>query len=140
MVNQVLDKTLELSPLQEHAALLHAWIKLDLADVQPTPSHPTSPKAPHHHQPDLQQLSSRAQALQATKPEAIVLQPLWLTISAAAAASEEAATAAGLRGLVKSWMAQADEDSAEFKAELVGLSAQLAAQTGQKLQVTMTLS
>lgn len=66
-----------------------------------------------------------------------MLQPLWLTISAAAAASEEASTAAGLRGLVRSWRAQADEDSAEFEAELVGLNAQLAVQTGQTLQVTI---
>lgn len=125
--------------MQGHAALLHAWIKLELADTYPTPNHPTSPLPPHHHQPDLQQLSSHAKALQAAKPEAAMLQPLWLTISAAAAASEEAAIAAGLWGLVKSWRAQADEDSAEFEAELVGLSAQLAAQTGQKLQVTKPL-
>ena len=126
----------ELLPLQEHAALLHAWIKLELANVSPTAHHPTSPKTPNHHQPDLQQLSGHAKALQAAAPEAAMLQPLWLTISAAAAASEAASTAAGLRGLVTSWRAQADEDSAEFEAELVRLDAQLAFQTGQKLQVT----
>ena len=122
--------------MQEHATLLHAWVKLELADICPIPSHPASLHTPYHHQPDLQQLSSYAKALQAAKPEAAILQPLWLTISAAAAASKEASTAAGLQGLVKSWRAQADEDSAEFEAELIGLDAQLASQTGQKLQVT----
>ncbi|KAL3149301.1 hypothetical protein ABBQ32_14165 [Trebouxia sp. C0010 RCD-2024] len=119
---------------QEHAALLHAWIKLELAGLHPTPAYPTPAPAPGNHRPDLQQLSSHAQALQAGKPDAAMLRPLWLTISAAAAASSEAATAAGLRGLVRSWRAQADDDSAEFEAELVGLDALFASQTDQKLQ------
>ena len=122
--------------MQEHATLLHAWVKLELANASLPLSHPTSPHAPHHHQPNLQQLSSHAKALQAAKPEIAMLQPLWLTISAAAAASKEASVAAGLQGLVRSWRAQADEDSAEFEAELIGLNAQLASQTDQKLQVT----
>lgn len=124
---------------QEHAALLHAWIKLELADCHPTSLNPRSPPAPHHHQPDLQHLSSHAKALQAAKPEAAVLRPLWLTISAAASASSEAATAVGLKDLVRTWRAQADDDSAEFEAELVGLDAQLANQTGQKLQVMASM-
>ncbi|KAL3133073.1 hypothetical protein ABBQ38_006975 [Trebouxia sp. C0009 RCD-2024] len=119
---------------QEHAALLHAWIKLELADLQPTPPYPIPTHAPSNHQPDLQQLSSHAEALTAGKPEAAMLRPLWLTVSAAAAASSEAATAAGLRELVRSWRAQADDDSAEFEAELLGLDALFASQTGQKLQ------
>ena len=69
-----------------------------------------------------------------------MLQPVWLTISAAAAASEDASTAAGLQGLVRAWRAQADEDSAEFEAELVRLDAQFASQTGQKVQVTKCMS
>ena len=68
-----------------------------------------------------------------------MLQPLWLTISAAAAASEDTSTAAGLQGLVRVWRAQTDEDSAEFEAELAGLHAQLASQTGQRLQVRRTV-
>lgn len=128
-------QSLELLFLQEHAALLHAWIKLELAGLHPTPAYPTPAPAPGNHRPDLQQLSSHAQALQAGKPDAAMLRPLWLTISAAAAASSEAATAAGLRGLVRSWRAQADDDSAEFEAELVGLDALFASQTDQKLQV-----
>lgn len=123
--------------MQEHAALLHAWIKLELADLQPTPPYPIPTHAPSNHQPDLQQLSSHAEALTAGKPEAAMLRPLWLTVSAAAAASSEAATAAGLRELVRSWRAQADDDSAEFEAELLGLDALFASQTGQKLQVMM---
>ena len=120
--------------MQEHAALLHAWIKLELAKFHPNPPYSYS-TPPSRHQPHLQQLSSHAQALQAAKPEAAMLRPLWLTISAAAAASSEASAAAGLRGVVTSWRAQADDDSAEFEAELVSLKALFASQTGQKLQV-----
>ncbi len=68
------------------------------------------------------QLFSHVQQLQAAKPELALLKPLWLTISAAAAASTEG-TQATLKGLVKAWRAQADDDSAEFSAELIGLGA-----------------
>jgi len=88
--------------------LLHAWIKLQLLD----PS----------DQFDIRQLFSRVQQLQAAKPELALLKPLWLTISAAAAASTNG-TQATLKGLVKAWRAQADDDSAEFSAELIGLGA-----------------
>ena len=114
---------------QEHAALLHAWIKLELAD--------------NLEQPDLQRLFSHAKALQAAKPEVAALQPLWLTISAAAtasaaasaAASADSSTAAELRSLVRSWRGQADDDSAEFEAELMSLSAVHAHMHGHRLQV-----
>ena len=106
--------------MQEHAALLHAWVKLEFAD-----------SSLQQHE----QLFSHAKALQAAKPEAAMLQPLWLTISAAAAASADASSAAALKGLVKAWRAQADDDSAEFDADLIGLDVQLAHQEGRKLQV-----
>ncbi|KAL0025266.1 hypothetical protein WJX77_012112 [Trebouxia sp. C0004] len=93
---------------QEHASLLHAWIKLQLLD----PS----------NQLDARQLFSHVQQLQAAKPELALLKPLWLTISAAAAASTDG-TQATLQGLVKAWRAQADDDSAECTADLIGLCA-----------------
>ena len=112
--------------MQEHAALYHAWLKLNLADAGQLEN--------------LQQLFSHAKALQAAKPEVAMLQPLWLTISAAAAASADPSAAATLQDLVKAWRAQADDNTAEFEAELAGLSAQQAFHTGQKLQVTESIS
>ena len=73
-----------------------------------------------HDQLDVRQLFSHVQQLQAAKPELALLKPLWLTISAAAAASTDG-TQATLKGLVKAWRAQADDDSAEFSAELISL-------------------
>lgn len=88
--------------------MLHAWIKLQLLD----PS----------DQLDVRQLFSHVQQLQAAKPEFALLKPLWLNISAAAAASTDS-TRATLEGLVKAWRAQADDDSAEVTAERIGLCA-----------------
>jgi len=93
--------------LQEQASLLHAWIKFQLVDSD---------------QLDVRQLFSHVQQLQAAKPELALLKPLWLTISAAAAASTDS-TQATLEGLVKAWRVQADDASAEFSAELFGLGA-----------------
>ncbi len=74
------------------------------------------------NQLDVRQLFGHVQQLQAAKPELALLKPLWLTISAAASASADG-TQATLKGLVKAWRAQADDDSAECTAELIGLCA-----------------
>ena len=107
--------------MQEQDALFHAWLKLDLAEPG--------------RLDNLQQLFSHVKALQAVKPEVAMLQPLWLTLSAAAVTSTDPSVAATLQGLVRAWRAQADDDSAEFEAELAGLSARQAFQSSQKLQV-----
>jgi len=105
--------------LQEQASLLHAWIKFQLVDSD---------------QLDVRQLFSHVQQLQAAKPELALLKPLWLTISAAAAASTDS-TQATLKGLVKAWRAQADDDSAEFSAELIGLGSLQDHEKGHLAQV-----
>ena len=108
--------------LQVQAVLLHAWIKLQL---------------PHFNSPlGLQQLTSHMHQLQAAKPEAALLRPLWKTLTAAAAASNEPAAAA-FRGFVADSRAQADEDSAEVEAELAAVKTLEAYNSGQKLQVLL---
>ena len=101
--------------LQEHAALLHAWIKLELSSSQP----------------NIKQLFGHVQKLQAAKPGVALLKPLWATISAAAAASTES-MATALGGVVRAWRGQADDDSAEVNADLLGLDAMQAHQAGHK--------
>ena len=93
---------------------------------------------PHFTQSDLQQLDSRLHQLQAAKPEAALLRPLWKTLSAAAAACDEA-TAAALRGLVADSRAQADEDSAGMEAELATVKTLEAYNSGQKQQVLLAV-
>ena len=100
--------------------LLHAWVKTPLAD----PS----------RQLDVTELLSHAQQLQAAKPEVALLKPLWLSLSAAAVALKDG-TGKALEGLVKAWRAQADDDSAEFDADLISLNALRCYKQGHALQV-----
>ena len=92
-----------------------------------------------HDQLDVRQLFSHVQQLQAAKPELALLKPLWLTISAAAAASTDS-TQATLKGLVKAWRAQADDDSAEFSAELISLCSLQHHKKGHLAQVGPSVS
>ena len=76
--------------------------------------------------------------LQAAKPEAALLCPLWKTLTAAAAGSAGPAAAA-LRSLVADSRAEADEDSAEVDAELGSVQVLQAYNSGDKLQVRMSV-
>lgn len=91
------------------------------------------------NQLDVRQLHSHVQQLQAAKPELALLKPLWLTISAAAAVSTDG-TQAALKDLVKAWRAQADNDSAECTAELIGLGALQDHKQGHLAQVGPSVS
>ena len=104
--------------------LLHAWIKVQLADSS--------------RQLDVSQLLSHVRQLQAAKPEVAILKPIWLSLSAAAAAATDG-TGAALEKLIKLWRAQADDDSAEFNAELMRLSALHSYEQGHTLQVRSSL-
>ena len=73
--------------------------------------------------------------LSAVKPDVASARPLWETLSAAAAASEEPAIAAALRKVVSDWRAVADEDSAEVDAELEGVEALQAYHGADRLKV-----
>lgn len=100
--------------------LLHAWIKVQLADSS--------------RQLDVSQLLSHVRQLQAAKPEVAALKPIWLSLSAAAAAATDG-TGAALEKLIKLWRAQADDDSAELDADLLRLSALHGYEQGHTLQV-----
>lgn len=90
------------SLLQAQAALLHAMIKL-------------------HPDGGIQLIHPQLDTLQAAKPSLAALKLLWLTISAAATAAGPQA-AASARGFVEEWMADADLESAETAADLVGVN------------------
>ena len=85
---------------------------------------------------DLSELVNRTYQLSAVKPDIASARPLWATLSAAAAASGEPATAAALRKLVADWRAIADEDSAEVDAELKAVEALQAYDEANRLKVS----
>ena len=98
--------------------MLHAWVKTQLADSS--------------RQLDVSQLLSHVRQLQAA--EVAVLKPIWLSLSAAASAATDG-TGAALGKLVELWRTEADDDSAEFEADLLRLSAMHSYKQGHTLQV-----
>lgn len=97
------------------AALLHAMIKL-------------------HPEGGIQHIHHQLETLQAAKPSLAAVKPLWLTISAAAAAAgPEAASSA--KGFVQEWMTDADLESADVTADLLGVEVLHLHHTKQSLKV-----
>lgn len=101
--------------LQVQAALLHAIIKL-------------------HPEGGIQHIHQQLETLQAAKPSLAAVKPLWLTISAAAAAAGPEA-AASAKGFVEEWMTDADLESADVTADLLGVEVLQLQHTKQSLKV-----